>query len=177
MSDTYARLMEVKNGIYFQGVIQAMPVYKSDRKYGALISLIPPFNILVVPLLPYYIAATKPHHLEGFNRIVLRIFYSPVSLVTCILFTVVNIALIPFAYLYALTHKVLILVRTRTGAAFLELLVYLVFGLLFHLPTILIDFMRFIQLSFDENLTRVEKINYSTAVSKSAFDSVRNTIL
>lgn len=60
MSDTYARLMEVKNGIYFQGVIQAMAVYKSDKKYGAIISLPVPFNIFVVPFLPCFLATTRP---------------------------------------------------------------------------------------------------------------------
>ena len=68
----------------------------------------------------------------AFNRVVLRIFYFPVAVVAVVVFTVVNVALTPFAYIYALIHKVLILFRVPSGSAFLEVLIYLVFGLLFH---------------------------------------------
>jgi hypothetical protein len=155
MSDTYARLMEVKNGIYFQGVIQAMPVYKSDKKYGAIISLIPPFNIFIVPLLPYYIASTTPETLKFFNRIILKIFYFPVILFISVVFTVINVALTPFAYLYALVHKIIILVRVPSCGAFAEVFFYLVFGPILHVPNIIIDIFAFVSFSYDDNLTRV----------------------
>lgn len=153
-----------------------MPVYKSDKKFGAIISLIPPFNILVVPLLPWFIATTKPHRLMAFNRVVLRIFYFPIAIVSMLIFTVVNVALTPFAYIYALIHKVIILIRVPSGSAFLEVLVYLVFGLLFHALNILVDGLMFFRYGYDESLTRVQKINYGTHISKSAFDIVRKLI-
>lgn len=176
MSDTYARLMDVKNGIYFSGVIQAMTVYKSDKKYGAIISLIPPFNIFVVPFLPCFIATTKPQRLTAYNSVVMKIFYFPVVVVTLVFFTVTNIALIPIAWLYSLLHKIVILVRVRSCAAFGELILYLTLGLLFHVISIFLDMYRFFVFSYDETQTRVVKLNYGTNITKYAFDSVRTAI-
>jgi hypothetical protein len=132
-----------------------MPVYKSDKKYGAIISLIPPFNIFVVPLLPFYIASTNPDTLKVFNRIILKIFYFPVILVTSVVFTVINVALTPFAYFYALVHKILILIRVPSCGAFAEVLFYFVFGPILHVPNIIIDIFDFVSFSYDDNHTRV----------------------
>merc|ERR1740117_637792 len=55
MTDTYVELRKNSHGLYYDGIIEAMPVFKNDRRYGALIATVPPFNLLVVPLIPFFI--------------------------------------------------------------------------------------------------------------------------
>ena len=52
MSDTYRRYSDVRLGLFAQGIIEAIPSYKNDRRYGALISAFPPFNLLTMGCLP-----------------------------------------------------------------------------------------------------------------------------
>ena len=54
MSDTYSALSEVKLGLYLQGIVEATPSYKNDKRYGGLICMTPPFNIFAYFILPFY---------------------------------------------------------------------------------------------------------------------------
>jgi len=55
MSDTYGVFVQNKLGLYFVGIIEAMPVYKTDKRYGALVSTVPPFNLMMVPFVPIFL--------------------------------------------------------------------------------------------------------------------------
>jgi hypothetical protein len=59
MADTFNQMVAYKKGLYYDGVIEAMPIFKHDKRYGALISTVPPFNILVVPLLPFFLGTNN----------------------------------------------------------------------------------------------------------------------
>ena len=54
MSDTYGRLTDNRLGLYSQGIIEAIPSYKNDRRYGGLIVAVPPLNILTSFMLPFF---------------------------------------------------------------------------------------------------------------------------
>ena len=104
MSDTYAKFSELKIGLYIQGIIQAMPVYKYDSKYSFLVTVIPPRNLLLLPLLP--IAAFcggNDRFMRRVNRMVMTVTYTPVAIVTGCLFTIAHVLMIPFAWL-KVTH-------------------------------------------------------------------------
>lgn len=88
-----------------------MPVYKTDKRYGALISAIPPFNLIVTILIPFFLGTTDEKQLEKLNSCVSKVFYAPVAIIACIAFTAINIALWPFATIYSLIHKILIFVN------------------------------------------------------------------
>jgi hypothetical protein len=110
MSDTYSLFVDQKLGLYYAGVIEAMPVYKQDKRYGALISAIPPFNLLVTILIPFFLGSTDDSQLIMINSAVSKVFYFPVALIACIGFTAINLILWPFATVYSFIHKVLIFI-------------------------------------------------------------------
>ena len=55
LTDTYAKLSTKSLGLYYDGIIQRIPVYEDDARYGGLIIGSPPFNVLAVLLVPLYI--------------------------------------------------------------------------------------------------------------------------
>ena len=54
MSDTYAKFNDLRTGLYFRGMIRAIPGYKYDSRYGCLVTAVPPLNILLLPLIPFF---------------------------------------------------------------------------------------------------------------------------
>merc|ERR1712176_522341 len=52
MSDTYSAYSNKMLGLFSQGIIEAIPAYKNDRRFGALIVAFPPFNVLTFLCLP-----------------------------------------------------------------------------------------------------------------------------
>lgn len=103
----------------------------------------------------------------------MKLFYFPVGFTATACFFFANLAMLPFAYSYALLHKFIILVRVPSCSAFAQLFIYITFGSLFHSISLFIDTVRFLLNSYDDKLTRVVKLKYGTEISKQAFDSVR----
>jgi hypothetical protein len=132
-------------GLYFVGIIEAMPVYKTDKKYGALVSAVPPFNCLMVPLIPVFLSITDEKKLEAFNNFICKIIYFPICMLAVNFFTVVNWLLLPFAWIFSLVHKMTVLWKNPSCAAFLEIFVWFFFGLFFLFIASIPDFFRFIQ--------------------------------
>ena len=55
LADTYSKLMSTSLGLYYDGIIQSIPSYAYDDRYGGLIIGVPPFSVLAVFLLPIYL--------------------------------------------------------------------------------------------------------------------------
>ena len=108
MTDTYRLYAEVKLGLFAQGIIEAIPSYKNNKYYGALISATPPFNMLTMLCLPVMLLIKDKKKLESFNMAVCRIIYFPVCVFSAVYFTICNIILVPFAFFKALWHKMLL---------------------------------------------------------------------
>lgn len=70
MSDTYANLIQLQQGIYFQGVIKAIAFYKNNKHYGGLISSLPVLNVLIVPFVPFYLGITDRVKLRSMTNFI-----------------------------------------------------------------------------------------------------------
>ena len=105
MTDTYSFYSKVMLGLFSQGIIEAIPAYKNDKKYGALISAFPPFNMFTMFTLPVLMCLKDQDNREKFNGFICRIIYFPICVAISSFFLTVNFLLIPFAYLKALFHK------------------------------------------------------------------------
>ena len=68
MSDTYAKLSQVQLGLYSVGIIEAIPSYKNDKRYGGLIVMTPPISLFAYPLWPAYHCIKNKERLAAFNR-------------------------------------------------------------------------------------------------------------
>ena len=105
MSDTYRMYADVRLGLFSQGIIEAIPSYKNDKRYGALISAFPPFNILTMLCLPAMLCIKDRKKLEKFNLALCKIIYVPIVFCMAIYFSFVNALMIFPAYVKCLIHK------------------------------------------------------------------------
>lgn len=105
LAEKYANLSPARLGLYYDGLISSMPSLKYDEFYGAWILYPPPLNLIVAPLVLLFSCLSK-RRVKKWNEVVTKILYLPVCTVICIVFTLGNILLMPFAYLAALGAKI-----------------------------------------------------------------------
>lgn len=169
-SDTYARLTEVRLGLFSQGIIEAMPMYKNDKYYGALISATPPFNVLIFLLTPLFLVIKDKTALKYINSFLLRLCYLPVVLILTVIFVVANLILLPFAYVKVVIHKFILLYRTNESDCLVNAFIFLIFGLLILLVTQITDLYYFLKLSLGWDQSITEERQKYPVVSIAAFN-------
>jgi len=169
MSDTYAFFSTERYGVYLRGIIEAMPIYKNNREYGALISSVPVLNIFLVPFIPFYIGIRDEKTLRAFNECVSLFLFSPMVLLLVVFFLAGNIFCIPFAYIYALIHKVLIVIRNFSPRALLEVFIWLFLGNFFLVISVFVDLYSFVKLTLHQNAIKVDSKNLHLNLSHDSF--------
>lgn len=105
-----------------------MPVYKFDKSYSCLISAPPPFNILLLPIVPYFLMSKDVIFRRWVNKQVLKLLHLPVATLSVLTFTFMNLLFLPLAYGKAILHKALIFKRTKSSTALTECLVFSLVG-------------------------------------------------
>jgi hypothetical protein len=107
LSETYNRMTTTRLGLYYDGLIAFLPAYEHDEKYGILILIPPPFNVLTILFMPFCLYfRNNSEKLKVFNVIAQTIVYSPLALCFSVFFMVSNLLFLPFAYLKALLYKI-----------------------------------------------------------------------
>ena len=124
-----------------------IPAYKNDKHYGALISAVPPFNIITFFLIPLFLRKDK-NAVKKMNTRLTQITYTPVCLVNVLFFVSINLLLAPIAFLKTLLHKLLLTCRVNSCINFGIFCFYLLLGLPMILISQLTDVYYFIKLCF-----------------------------
>ena len=154
MSDTYSRYAALKLGLYSQGIIEAIPSYKNDKRYGGLIVMIPPFNIISFFLLPFFHCKAR-HKLESFNSKVCKTVYLPFGSAFTLVFFSLCVILTPLAWIKIVFHKFLLAKRTGYCLYALHGILYIFFGLPILLITAMTDSYWFFKHAFLWRTNRV----------------------
>jgi hypothetical protein len=143
MTDTYLKLSKVKLGLYYDGVVDAISALKYDKKYGAMITAVPPFNILIFLMVPLFLLTKNVRKLKRINHALTIMSFVPTAFVLISIFITFNIVLIPFAYILALVHKIKLCLSKRIHRSRSSLIndfgLFLVLGLLFLILNQVID--------------------------------------
>ena len=84
-----------------------MPSYKNDKRYGGLIVLIPPFNLLAYFLLPVYVMTKDREKLAKINDKVCRIIYSPIAFLMSAFFFTSSVLIAFPAWIKVIVHKLM----------------------------------------------------------------------
>lgn len=146
-SETYQRLAKQKLGLYYDGVIEVIPAYKYKKFYGALIAACPPFNLLVLPFLPFFWLANK-QKIRRLNNTLVKVIFFPFALIYAAGFCAGNIAMMPVAYLGTLWNKLTVIcsrhMAERRKQLAVRFLTYLFAGLPLLLVSQVVDVYYFI---------------------------------
>ena len=108
-ADTYSRLSDESLGIYYDGIISRIPIYEDNPMYGGLIIGTPPFNLLAIFMIPFYLCVKDKKKLKQMNDLFTKLMFAPIALTVTALFMILNIMLLPFAYFAAIVKKIKIL--------------------------------------------------------------------
>lgn len=149
MSDTYVKLTELRAGLFWSSVIQEMPKYMDDERYGALQIFPFVFSWLGLLAMPFLVLVKDEDLLKKINSICCYIVYATLSICFLTVFCAVNLALIPVAYLKTVIHKVFLFMRFRSTRYGKNLGIYIVLGIPFLLCAQITDVYRFLAHSYD----------------------------
>ena len=106
LADTYSKLANDSLGIYYDGIIARIPIYEDDDRYGGLIVGTPPFNMLSIIMIPFYMLVKDESKLRNANDLLVKVMFAPIALCILALFMVLNLVYLPFAYLTAIYKKI-----------------------------------------------------------------------
>ena len=134
LSETYQRLSYQKLGLYYDGVIEVIPAYKYKKFYGALIAACPPFNLLVLPFLPFFAFTQNKGKVRRLNNVLVKVIFFPFALIYATLFALVNLLLTPLAYVVTTYRKAKLMLVGSLAQQRHELAMNFVFFLLLGLP-------------------------------------------
>ena len=119
LADTYTKLSNSSLGLYYDGVISRIPVYEDDSRYGGLIVGTPPFNILALLMIPFYILVKNEERLVKVNDVFTKAMFFPIALSFTAMIIAVNLLLLPLAYFAAIWKKItLIRIKVKSEKVF-----------------------------------------------------------
>ncbi len=91
--------------MYSVGIIEAIPSYKNDKRYGALIVMTPPISLFAYLLWPVYHCIKDKKRLASFNRGVSRVIYFPFAFFFTGVFMACCLVMTPLAWMKIVVHK------------------------------------------------------------------------
>ena len=109
LSNTYMIFQPKALALYYDGVIEAIPMYKYSKEYGALICGQPPFNTLIAPLVPFFTFMECNEKTRRYNQLLLHILFIPIMIFSSISFIALNLLIMPVGYFWSLIYKINIL--------------------------------------------------------------------
>ena len=131
MSDTYARMSDLRIGLYWSTVIKEMPKYTYHRTYGILVMMPFVFSWIGLLAMPVLCCMKNRQKLARINEISFRICFGLLSIVVILTFIAVNIFLVPFAYVKTLVHKIMLYRHYRGSSQLRNVFIFALFGLIF----------------------------------------------
>ena len=159
LSSTYALYEQQGVSLYVNGILQMRSAAEYDHKYGALVSTFPPFNIVLLPFIPFYMLKENTKKL---NHLVFHLTYVPILLISFLLFFVFNMICIPFAYFKCVGSRFYQLSvhspSMNLCKKYAQLVLFIVFGIPILLLNFCFDCYLFFEHSYQKDIThRMEK--------------------
>ena len=176
MSDTYRYFAEIKLGLFSQGIIEAIPSYRNNKRFGALISATPPFNLLTMFCLPIMLCIKDPQKQEAFNMFVSKCIYFPVCFILTLVFTICNLLLVPFAFVKAFSHKIILYRNAKGTGSLISLILFFFFGIPLLLLTVITDIYWFVKHGYKWDMQRVQESQKYPQISLRAFNKFYNMV-
>jgi len=113
MSDTYAKMSDLRVGLYWSTVIKEMPKYRYNRHYGALVMFPFIFSWIGFLFMPFLYLIKSKRVLAKLNEVSFKIVFGLQAVFIVALFMIVNLALVPFAFVKTIAHKATICYKYR----------------------------------------------------------------
>ena len=144
MADTYAAMMETKDGIYNHAILSTVSQFRMSKTYGGLITGMPGLNLINLLFNPLFICIKKRETLRKITGALAILNYMFILPIVVAIFMALNALLLPFAYLRTCFTKINMM-RKKRSCNPCGLITWIVLGvpiLISYLVLDLVDFMR-----------------------------------
>ena len=99
LARTYGQLNDFRRGLYYDTLVSVVPKYAHDKNYGAMVCSVGISNCVMLALIPVYaVLSLCEKLLKKFNLMMEVILYFPIGLFAVLLFLVVDMLMIPVAW-------------------------------------------------------------------------------
>jgi hypothetical protein len=113
LSEKYIRLAPLDLGLYYDNLISSLPAMKYNKEYGYMILLPPPFNLLYLPFMPFWVIKFSDEKQRKLNKLIIYFIYSIFSVALGCGFIAANLLMFPPAYLYSIAKKLHIICKQK----------------------------------------------------------------
>lgn len=176
MSDTYSRFAQVQLGLYSNGIIEAIPSYKNDKRYGGLIVMTPPINMFAYFLWPFYHCIKDKSRLKSFNHGVSVVIYFPFGCFFTMVFMACCLVMTPIAWIKIVIHKFSLGGQPGQRLYILSGIFYALFGLPILVVTALVDSVWFFKHLYQWDMPKAGDSNIYPKISLKAFNRFYKTV-
>lgn len=128
--------------------LKVRPQTQADKEYSALISLPPPFNVVLFFLAPFLLTSKNP---EIWNKVILWFAYLPILILSTTVFFTYNILLLPLAYLKLFMHKLVMIFvysksyRVSKADKFILTVMFIPLGPIRLITNVIVDTIAFVR--------------------------------
>lgn len=130
LTSTYSDLSPYKLVLYINEILKLRSSLEYNKKASGLLSAFPPWNVFPLLLSPFYFMLGNSKRL---NLVVFHICYVPVLCLTTVVFSLLNIFLMPVSYVKSIIIKIQFLFNKKVETSFkkrlFSLTIYLCFGM------------------------------------------------
>lgn len=141
-------MSDLNVGLYWAQVIREMPKYHYHKHYGALVMLPFIFSWIGFLLMPFLYCYKNKKVLENVNEVAFKFVFGLQALLMIALFILVNLGLVPFAYLKTLAHKTALLYKYRGFLQWKNLGIFFLLGIPFLLCSQFTNLYQFLKHMF-----------------------------
>ena len=147
MVTLYGAFVEKQTVYHMLECLKIRPQTQPDKRYSSLISIPAPLNVLLLILAPFLLTAKNP---EFWNNLILWLAYTPVLLVTFIIYLTYTAALLPLAFVKIFFHKMVMIFmysksyRVHKSDKFMQWVLFAVIGPFRMTANFFIDLLAFL---------------------------------
>jgi hypothetical protein len=149
--------------------LRVRPATQADKTYSVLISMPPPFNILLFFLAPFLISSKNPQNL---NMTFLIIAYLPILITVTLLFAIGEVIMWPFVYVKMVFHKLTMVwvyskaFRVSRADKFAHFVYFVFFGPFLTIANSVIDLLFFLRHLMQLDLQKIKHKTRGDILSK-----------
>jgi hypothetical protein len=114
LSNIFSNFAAYGRGLYNDMLIRLVPIFKYHKSYGSMACAYPPMSILMFAISPFfYLLNESSSTLKILNKALCILYYIPVGIAATIIFFLLSLLCIPYAYICALVKKYKIIVYKK----------------------------------------------------------------
>ena len=175
LTNVFNIYQDLSTGLFLLKILSTREQLESDEYYGAFISATVPFNIFLIPFIPFGVFMKKSEKLIKLNKFLNLLQYMCLMAFMFIGFIAVSLMLIPIAFTKSIAFKIRAIYSIKETSKkilikeILSFTMFLFFGIFMLMITFIADCYYFWVNNFRTNLKKIVVDNEKSNLSLESF--------